>query len=241
MRVDVDVVRRERDPREQRLGDAGDKPLVRTCGEEGGLLEWCAGRLRRARNAPCPAKREERNRPCDRERVPQQLENPFGGAQHASRVAPGEAGAGQGGRSLEREPAGHRLFESRRLRRLERGERVLAAIERAQRPGPDDGEPRISLDVRPRKFLELAEDRHGVVLPERGVPVVQYQHGRALVLVGGDGVTHGLVLVALQAEPLGRPPVHGMGKLGIALEQLVPEHVREQLVVAIPLPAVVER
>ena len=54
-------------------------------------------------------------------------------------------------------------------------------------------------------------------------------------------MTHGLVPVALPPEPLGSPLVHGTGELGIALEQSVPEHVREQLVVAIPLPAVVER
>ena len=35
--------------------------------------------------------------------------------------------------------------------------------------------------------------------------------------------------------------MHGTEELGVGLEQSVPEHVREQLVVAIPLPTVVER
>ena len=35
--------------------------------------------------------------------------------------------------------------------------------------------------------------------------------------------------------------MHGTGEVGIALEESVPEHVRKQLVVAVPLPAVVER
>ena len=238
---DVDVVNLERDPREHRPGDAGDEPLVRARGEEGSLLERLARRLRLAGETPRPAKREERDRSSDRERVAQQLGGLCGGAQHPGRVAPGKARTGQGSRSLERDAAWHRPFASGRLRRLERGQRLLAAIEHAERPCPGDGESRISLGVRPGKFLELAEDRHGVVLLERGAPVVQHQRDRALERVAGNGVTHGLVPVALRAEPLGRPSVHGKGELGIALEQLVPEHVREQLVVAIPLPAIVER
>ena len=54
-------------------------------------------------------------------------------------------------------------------------------------------------------------------------------------------MTHRLVPVALRAEPLGRPAVHGECELRVALEQSVSEHVREQLVVAVPLAAVVER
>ena len=148
---DVDVVGRQRDSREHRLGDAGDEPLVRACAEEDSLLERRAGRLALACKTQCPAKREEGDRPSDRERVAQQLGGPCGCAQHPGRVAPRKASAGQGDRSLEREAAGHRPFESCRLRRLERGQRFFAAIEHAQRPGPDDGESRILARHSPRE------------------------------------------------------------------------------------------
>ena len=190
---EVDVAGLERDPREHRPGDAGDEPLVRARGEEGGLLERFAGRLALARQTPRPSEREERGRPSDRERVAQELGGPYGGVQHPGRVAPGEVGAGQGGRGLERDAAGHRPLESAQLRRLERGERVLATIEHAQRPGLHDGESRIELDVRLVKLLQLAEDCRGVALLERRAPVFQDQRDRALGGVGGNGVTHGLV------------------------------------------------
>ena len=62
-----------------------------------------------------------------------------------------------------------------------------------------------------------------------------------LDVVAGHGVGDRLGRVAVPLVPVARPPVQLADPLGLLVEQPGPEHVGEEVVVAVPVPAIVER
>ncbi len=64
---------------------------------------------------------------------------------------------------------------------------------------------------------------------------------RAPEVLGGQRVADGLGLLAVALEPRAGPPVQVRYLVGLLVEQARLQHVGEQMVVAVPLAAVVQR
>ena len=72
-------------------------------------------------------------------------------------------------------------------------------------------------------------------------PELLDQAGSGADVLGRDGILQRVLGQAAALAPGGGAALHGRGQSGFAAFQLGPEHVAEQVMVAVPLPAVIQR
>ena len=165
----------------------------------------------------------------------------FGGGERTGGIAPRKARAHHGGCVADGRPVGELL-----LGLPHDGQRFVEIgplSGHALRPSPQENEARVLRDGLGGEALEAAnrlvpatEMRVGI-----GKPLPGDEPDRCVDLAGGECVADGRVRLSLLGEPLVRALVELGDEPGLALRELGAEQIGEELVVAVPLAAVVER
>ena len=188
-----------------------------------------------------PAEGQRQNRMPGRRQAVLELGGRFGGGERTGGIAPRKARAHHCGCVADGRPVGERL-----LRVPHDGQRFVGLgplSGHALRPSPQENEARVLRDSLGGEALEAAnrlvpaaEMRVGI-----GKPLPGDEPDRCVDLAGGEGVADGRVRLSLLGEPLVRALVELGDEPGLALRELGAEQIGEELVVAVPLAAVVER
>ena len=110
-----------------------------------------------------------------------------------------------------------------------------------QCPGKVNAEHRPGLDHFVGEHLEPAAQLGLLPGPQYCRDRQLDQAGRSLEIPGGQRVADGLRLLAVLLVPFARPPVQVRHLAGLLVQQPRLQHVSEQMVVAIPPAAVIER
>jgi hypothetical protein len=116
----------------------------------------------------------------------------------------------------------------------------VAGVQRE--PPAGEQQARVAGDDLGREAVEPVEDGADAPALELGVPPAGDELGRVARVARGEQVADGLARLAGRLPPAGGPAMQCDHLAGAALaRELVPQHVLEQVVVAKPLAAVVER
>ena len=125
-----------------------------------------------------------------------------------------------------------RVVESGLERREVAGDHQHVSVEDAEhRAAPDGGVGQFLQPTEQHRFLPVAADRRRGQL---------HQVGRVVEVLGGQGVPYRLLGQVVALVPPAGALVQQRNLVGLLAEQARSQHVGEQVVVAVPLPAIVQ-
>ena len=118
---------------------------------------------------------------------------------------------------------------------------VARRVELSGREGPDDCELRVGERLAPAQLVEPVHQRRVPPAPDERVRVARDEIARPPHVASRDRVCDRFLHIPVLLEPPRGSKVQHGDALRLRLLEVTPKHVREEMVVPVPLPSLVER
>ena len=118
---------------------------------------------------------------------------------------------------------------------------VARRVELAGGESPEDGELRVGERLAPAQLVEPGRKRRDAPAPDERVRVARDEMAGSPHVASRNRVCHRFLQIPVLLEPPRGSKVQHGDALRLRLLDVAPKHVRKEMVVAVPLPSLVER